>query len=144
MQPDARLDRGRFGRVLALFDSATEGERHAALEAANRLLTAAGLRWRDLLGDNGLDLDDTDDAADRFRRARAAPPAAEDHRALCARLLRDAAPALTAWEAGFLRGMIGFGKVSAAQRRHLDEIALKVETARRYWREADDGADAAT
>jgi hypothetical protein len=145
----ARLDRVRLGRVVALFDSPAEGERTAALEAANRLLQAAGVRWRDLVGANGLDLDD-DDAAEIFRRARASTPAdddGEDHRALCARLLREGRAALTRWEADFLRGMIGFARVSAAQQKHLDEIGRKVETARRYWQAADgddldDGAHA--
>ena len=39
----------RFDAVVALLDSDKSGERSAALDAANRMLTAAGLTWRDLV-----------------------------------------------------------------------------------------------
>jgi len=49
-------DRQRLSRVLALLDSPVEGERHAALAAATRVLASRGIAWRELL-----DVDDTPD-----------------------------------------------------------------------------------
>src|SRR5690348_5616549 len=38
----------RFWAAVALLDSSSEGERHAALAACNRMLGAKGLKWQGL------------------------------------------------------------------------------------------------
>lgn len=45
MTPD---DVAHMHKLMALFDADIEGERHAALAAANRFLGAKGVSWRDL------------------------------------------------------------------------------------------------
>src|SRR6516165_9058991 len=45
----ARLEWEKFAKVAALLDSPIEGERVSALEAVNRMLSGAGLRWVDLV-----------------------------------------------------------------------------------------------
>jgi hypothetical protein len=46
----AGADREKFLKLQALFDSANEGERLAALAAANRILERNKVTWRDLNG----------------------------------------------------------------------------------------------
>jgi len=43
------LDMERLYKLMALFDAELEGERSAALAAANRMIAAAGTTWRALI-----------------------------------------------------------------------------------------------
>src|SRR4029077_2706110 len=107
------LDYSRLAKLLALLDSPVEGERIAALEACNRHLEAAGLRWRDI--------------------AAELPGSAEaqgDHAKGAAEVMRDGADVLTRWEVEFLIGITACEKLSARQRQILDRLNAKVNLAR--------------
>lgn len=110
-----RLNARRLAYVADRFQSPFDGERLAALEAAGRMLAAAGLSWRDLI-DRAAEAQNDDDAGE---------PVGAHHQD-AAELLRHAGDELTTWERSFLRGCIGFPKLSDKQQRTLAEIARKV------------------
>ena len=115
---DGRLDRRRLALVAARFESPHDGERIAALEAAGRLLAAAGVSWRELI-----------DGAAEARDDEGEPVGAPHHHQIVAELLAHAAALLTPWEHGFLRGLRGFTTLSEKQRASLAEIQRKAELA---------------
>lgn len=116
-----RLDRRRLAQVAALFTSPHDGERLAALAAADRILAAGGASWRDLIdavgnerkSDHRFDADDGETVE------------AEHHRVVRT-LQQRGGPYLTTWERNFLRGLLAFNKLSAKQRTILDGIRRKV------------------
>lgn len=90
--------------VVALLDSPVEGERHAALAAASRLLAKSGHRWSDLFP---------------------TPPPPGDHVRRADELLQlDAL--LTDFERNFAVGIRGFRRLSAKQAQLLAEIERAV------------------
>ena len=108
----ARLDeadRQRLSRVLALFDSPVEGERHAALAAATRVLASKGIAWRELL-----DVDDTPDP--------------DEARALLSRLLQRL-DALDDWQRRFVVDVARFSRLSPRQRAKVQELAQRAGVA---------------
>ena len=112
-----RLDRRRLALVADRFESPFDGERLAALEAAGRMLAAAGASWRDLI-DGAIEADDTDDG-----EPVEAPIHAHD---VAAMLQHPAAKYLSPWEQRFLRGCMSFRALSPKQRTMLAEIAGKL------------------
>jgi len=102
-------DRPRLARVLALLDSSVEGERHAALAAATRILASKGIAWRELL-----DVDDTPDV--------------DEARVLLRRLLQRL-DALDAWQRRFVVDVARFTRLSPRQRAKVAEIAARVGVA---------------
>jgi len=102
-------DRPRLARVLALLDSSVEGERHAALAAATRILASKGIAWRELL-----DVDDTPDVGEA--------------RVLLRRLLQRL-DALDAWQRRFVVDVARFTRLSPRQRAKVAEIAARVGVA---------------
>lgn len=108
----ARLDpadRQRLSRVLALLDSPVEGERHAALAAATRVLASKGIAWRELL-----DVDDTPDP--------------DEARALLSRLLQRL-DALDDWQRRFVVDVARFSRLSPRQRAKVAELAQRAGVA---------------
>ena len=120
---NAQLDRRRLCLVLDRLESPHDGEKLAAIAAAGRILRAGGSTWRDLLtgleGDDHASTSRVDDVDD-------GEPVAAQHHQDAAELLRHAGDELTAWERSFLRGCIGFPRLSEKQRRTLAEIRRKV------------------
>lgn len=105
----------RLAQLVALFDSPAEGERHAALAAASRLLGRCGLAWRDVGHDvAGVIAASSPDLP---------PHAVEARRLLAAGLSRGR---LTPWEAEFLRGIVGFRQLTVKQKAALQRLAAKV------------------
>lgn len=102
-------DRQRLARVLALLDSPVEGERHAALAAASRVLAARGIAWRELL-----DVDDVPDA--------------DEARVLLRRLLQRL-DALDAWQRRFVVDVARAARLSPRQRAKVAELAARVGVA---------------
>jgi hypothetical protein len=106
--PDA--SRVKLAKLLGMLGSAHAGERDAAGLAANRLISQAGLSWRQAL----------------------MPPPIEKKlpdlgtwRANVAECLGRPG-SLRHWEAGFLRDLPGFRRISIKQRYVLKEIADRV------------------
>jgi len=102
-------DRQRLSRVLALLDSPVEGERHAALAAATRVLASRGIAWRELL-----DVDDTPDF--------------DEARALLRRLLQRL-DALDDWQRRFVLDVARFPRLSPRQRAKVAELAARAGVA---------------
>ena len=90
--------------VVALLDSPVEGERHAALAAASRLLAKSGRRWADLFPPS-------QPTGDHVRRA-------DDL------LLLD--ELLTIYERDFARSIRSFRRLSPKQAQLLEEIERAV------------------
>lgn len=109
----AAFNARRFAQLVALLDSHAEGEAHAALAAANRMLGRCGMAWRDIAEPMGTIL-------------AAASPEMPAHALEAQRILALGLGQLTAWEAAFLRGIVGFRRLTAKQRTTLDELAAKV------------------
>jgi hypothetical protein len=99
----------RLLKTIALFDSPIDGERLAALEAANRILRKAGLNWNDLIRP----------------REIIREPQFSIWRKTCAALLEHAG-SLRPWEKNFVAGLPAFPRISSKQRWILDEIATRV------------------
>jgi hypothetical protein len=102
-------DRQRLSRVLALLDSPVEGERHAALAAATRVLTSRGVAWRELL-----DVDDVPDL--------------DEARGLLRRLLQRL-DALDAWQRRFVLDVARVPRLSPRQRAKVQELAQRAGVA---------------
>lgn len=102
-------DRQRLARVLALLDSPVEGERHAALNAATRILTTRGIAWRELL-----DVDDVPDP--------------DEARGLLRRLLQRL-DALDDWQRRFVLDVSRFSRLSPRQRAKVQELAQRAGVA---------------
>jgi len=119
-----QLDRRRLALVAARFDSAYDGERLAALEAAGRLLAAGGSTWRDLI--DGVT---SGQKADHRSDADNGETVSAQHRLTVHVLLEFGGSLLTAWETNFLGGLRAFSKLSAKQRGVLDGIRRKVGVA---------------
>lgn len=102
-------DRQRLSRVLALLDSPVEGERHAALAAATRVLASRGIAWRELL-----DVDDTPDV--------------DEARALLRRLLQRI-DALDDWQRRFVLDVARFPRLSPRQRAKVAKLAARAGVA---------------
>jgi hypothetical protein len=102
-------DRARLLKTIALFDSPVDGERLAALEAADRILSAAGLTWADLV---------------KLREVKR-EPLFSTWRATCAALLKRTGD-LRAWEKKFVADLPAFPRISTKQRYCLASIADRV------------------
>lgn len=105
----APADRQRLARVLALLDSPVEGERHAALAAAARVLASKGIAWRELL-----DVDDVPDL--------------DEARGLLRRLLQRL-DALDAWQRRFVLDVSRVARLSPRQRAKVQELAQRAGVA---------------
>ena len=124
-----QLDRRRLALVAARFDSAYDGERLAALEAAGRLLAAGGSTWRDLI--DGVT---SGQKADHRSDADNGETVSAQHRLTVHVLLEFGGSLLTAWETNFLRGLLAFSKLTPKQRGVLNGIRRKIDAA--AWRPA--------
>lgn len=105
----ARADDGQVAQeklqlVVALLDSPVEGERHAALAAASRLLARSGRRWADLFP---------------------TPPPTDSHVRRAGALLQ-LKELLTHFERDFARSIRSFRRLSPKQAQLLDEIERAV------------------
>lgn len=108
----------RLHQVAKLIASPVEGERQAALEAADRLLLRLGTSWQAL-------------AIEAATRAASSTPTKPDpapggtHVGTVAQILVRAEGELTAWEEKFLRGVLVCKKLSDKQRHQLDNLARR-------------------
>ena len=100
---DVQVAHRKLQLVVKLLDSPVEGERHAALAAASRLLAKSGRRWSDLFPPM---------------------PPTDDHRRRADDLL--VIDELTDFERQFAIGIRGFRKLSPKQARLLEEIERAV------------------
>jgi len=105
----ATKDRARLIKTVALFNSPVDGERLAALAAADRILAAAGLTWADLV---------------KQREAKR-EPLFSTWRTTCAELLKRPGD-LRAWEKKFVADLPAFPRISTKQRYCLATIADRV------------------
>ncbi len=108
-------DAARLGSMLALAEGASnpaDGERLAALAAAERLLSKHGLRLRDLV-------------SPETERSRPDPASLPKWRLLVDECLRHPG-SLRPWEGNFLRGLRGFPKISPKQIATLRGIAERI------------------
>ena len=101
-------DRAKLGKLLGLLGSDHAGERDAAGLAAHRLLQRHGLTWEAVV-----------------MPPRAREPLMGIWRATVAACL-ERPGSLRPWEAGFLRDLSNFRRVSSKQRYILQEIANRV------------------
>ena len=102
-------DRSRLVKTLALTDSPVDGEKLAALEAANRILAKAGLTWDALLKPGQV----------------VREPQFSIWRQTCRELMEHSG-SLRPWELGFVKGLPTFPRLSTKQRYVLNEIATRV------------------
>jgi hypothetical protein len=105
----ATKQRARFVKTVALFKSPVDGEKLAALAAADRILTAAGLTWADLVKPRDI----------------VREPQFSIWRKTCAELM-ERSGSLRPWELGFVRDLPNFPRLSSKQRYILNEIADRV------------------
>ena len=105
----ATRDRTRLVKTVALFRSPVDGERLAALAAADRILSAAGLTLADLI---------------RQREIKR-EPLYSTWRATCAELMKRSGD-LRPWERKFVADLPAFPRISTKQRYILSEIADRV------------------
>lgn len=102
---DEQVAHRKLQLVVKLLDSPVEGERHAALAAASRLLAKSGRRWGDLFPP---------------------PPPTSDHARRADDLLQLPADLLTVFERQFAVGIRSYRRLSAKQARLLEEIERAV------------------
>jgi hypothetical protein len=115
----------RLAKLVALLGSDAEGERHAALAAATRILNGIGRSWTDVAQHIGAD---------------AAPPvrlvvtewrtaALRDHQHIAREMLRQGGAALTNWDRNFLQSLGDLARpLTPRQHAKLCEILNRVST----------------
>jgi hypothetical protein len=109
-----KRDRTKVAATLALAEAnsnAPDGERIAAINAAERLLNKAGLRLRDL--------------AEPSAFTERQMPEMGTWRETCRRCLGQR-HALRAWEVNFLTDVQKFRRISPKQRWIVDEVAIRL------------------
>ena len=105
----ATRDRTRLVKTIALFTSPVDGEKLAALAAAERILATAGLSWADLIQPREVKRE----------------PLFSTWRATCAELMKRSGD-LRPWERKFVADLPAFPRISTKQRYCLSEIADRV------------------
>ena len=103
-------ERNKLGKVLALLDNTSEGERDAAIRAATKILERHGLRWSEVLN---------------LQQPPKREPLHATWRATCHRL-QERHGALRPWERKFVGDLPHFARISTKQRYVLKEIADRV------------------
>jgi hypothetical protein len=103
-------ERAKLGKVLALLDNTSEGERDAAIRAATKILERHGLRWSEVLN---------------LQPPPKREPLLATWRTTCHRL-QERPGYLRPWERKFVGDLPHFQRISTKQRYVLKEIADRV------------------
>jgi hypothetical protein len=103
-------ERNKLGKVLALLDNTSEGERDAAIRAATKILERHGLRWSEVLN---------------LQPPPKREPLHSTWRTTCHQL-QERPGYLRPWEKRFVADLPHFSHISAKQRYVLKEIADRV------------------
>jgi hypothetical protein len=103
-------ERDKLGKVLALLDSSSDGERDAAICMATKILARHGLRWSEVLN---------------LQPPPKREPLHSTWRTTCHRL-QERAGYLRPWEKRFVSDLPHFSRISTKQRYLLKEIADRV------------------
>lgn len=103
-------ERDKLGKVLALLDSSSDGERDNAIRAATKILERHGLRWSEVLN---------------LQPPPKREPLHATWRTTCHRW-QERPAYLRPWEKRFVADLPHFQRISTKQRYVLKEIAARV------------------
>ena len=106
----------RLSKLCGLFGSEFDGERANAARMADDLIRGFGLTWKDVIWPGHAE-------AGAPLQARHEPRDHQDAARMCLRF----AEALSEWERGFCRSVLGFTKLSEKQQRVLYRLVEKAQ-----------------